>query len=361
MMFNRIYIDNYKCCVNLDIKFDSINLFLGDNGAGKSTIFEVLRKIQGLVGRGQEISELFSIKNLTQWQKTSKQHFEIELQGNRGMYKYELEIGYERSRSLAHISQEKLCFNENCLISFVDGDAQLYLDDYSEGPLYPFDWNRSAVGSLPERSDNTKLTWFKNQLKKFIIVQINPMKMESESEQEAEFLNFQSSNFIDWYRQISQNQGKAFEITDALKNVIDGFKYFELEKVSENNRLLKVQISDFQYYFHELSDGQRTLITLYALLHFSRDQNVILCIDEPENFISLPEIQPWLSTLHDFCVDGKLQSLLISHHPELINYLADSVGLWFERNQNSPVQVKAVSNNGGLTISELMARGWLNE
>jgi len=41
-MFNRIYIDNYKCCVNLDVKFDSINLLLGDNGAGKSTLMKIL-------------------------------------------------------------------------------------------------------------------------------------------------------------------------------------------------------------------------------------------------------------------------------------------------------------------------------
>ena len=48
-MLNRLFIDNYKCCSNLEIELESINLLLGDNGAGKSTIFEVLRKIQGLV------------------------------------------------------------------------------------------------------------------------------------------------------------------------------------------------------------------------------------------------------------------------------------------------------------------------
>ncbi|MCP4110668.1 MAG: AAA family ATPase [Desulfobacteraceae bacterium] len=359
-MLNRIYIDNYKCCVNLEIKFDSINLLLGDNGAGKSTVFEVLKKIQGLVCQGSEISELFFTEDLTRWQKTSKQRFELELEGNGGIYKYELEIEYDRLRSLIRIYQERLCFNQKYLIDFVEGNAQLFQDDYSAGPLYPFDWNRSAIGSLPPRHDNTKLTWFKDRLKQFIIIQINPMQMESESAQETDFLDSQCSNFVDWYRQISQNQGKAFEITNVLKEIIDGFKYFEFEKVGENRRLLKVQISDLQYRFHELSDGQRTLIILYALIYFTQDQDFTLCIDEPENFVSLPEIQPWISTLYDFCSDRELQSFLISHHPEYINYLAHPVGLWFERKQNSSVRVTPISENDGVDISEIIARGWLN-
>jgi len=360
-MLNRIYIDNYKCCVNLEVKFDSINLLLGDNGAGKSTIFEVLRKLQGLISRSREVSELFSIEDLTRWQKASKQRFELELEGNGGIYKYELELEYERGRSLVRIHLEKLLFNQNSLIEFVDGNAQLFRDDYSVGPLYPFDWNRSAIGSLPSRHDNTKLTWFKERLEQFIIVQINPMQMASESGQEAKFLEAQCRNFVDWYRKISQNQGRVFEITKALKEVLDGFKHFEFEEVGENRRLLKVHISDLPYRFHELSDGQRTLIALYALIYFTQGQNYTLCIDEPENFVSLPEIQPWLSELYDFCADGKLQSLLISHHPEYINYLADSVGLWFERKQNAPVRVSPIPKSDGLAIAELVARGWLHE
>jgi predicted ATPase len=147
----------------------------------------------------------------------------------------------------------------------------------------------------------------------------------------------------------------------VLKEVIEGFKYFDFEKVGENRRLSKVQIGNSQYRFHELSDGQRTLVVLYALIHFTRGQDFTLCIDEPENFVSLPEIQPWLNTLYDFCLDGELQSILISHHPEYINYLADSVGLWFERKENAPVRVSPINNKNGSNISELVARGWLHE
>jgi AAA15 family ATPase/GTPase len=48
-MLKRIYIDNFRCLVNFELNFDSINLFLGGNGSGKSTVFEALRKLQSLL------------------------------------------------------------------------------------------------------------------------------------------------------------------------------------------------------------------------------------------------------------------------------------------------------------------------
>ncbi|MBE9257718.1 ATP-binding protein, partial [Dolichospermum sp. LEGE 00246] len=103
---------------------------------------------------------------------------------------------------------------------------------------------------------------------------------------------------------------------------------------------------------------------LYTLIYCMKSEDYTLCIDEPENFLALPEIQPWLRQLYDFCDGGKLQALLISHHPECINYLlASPIGYWFERQSNAPARVRKISNeeadDSGLKISELIARGWL--
>ena len=359
-MLKRIYIDNYKCCVNLDITFESINLLLGNNGAGKSTVFEVLQKLQQLIGHGRSISTLFLTEDLTRWQKTDRQRFELALEGNGGTYKYELELVYEASQR-PRIYREKLSFDKETLIHFIDNEVQLYQDDGAEPTKYPSNSSRSAIAALPVRHGNLKITWFKERLNKFIIIQINPVQIGRESQRESEFLDAYSRNFVDWYRYVSHNQGKIFEITNALQEVIDGFSYFEFEKSGRDRQLLNVQIGNSSYQFNELSDGQRVLIILYAIIHFAREQEYTLCIDEPGNFVSLPEVQPWLSTLYDFCADGELQSIIISHHPEYINYLAESTGLWFEREQNAPVRVTAVSDENDFDIAELIARGWLHE
>lgn len=131
----------------------------------------------------------------------------------------------------------------------------------------------------------------------------------------------------------------------------DLFRQFQIKFVEagERHRVLKASFSggngDHDYRFNELSDGQRVLIALYTLIYYARSEDYTLCIDEPENFVALPEIQPWLITLYDFCSDGELQALLVSHHPELIDYLASSAGYCFERQCNAPVRVKRIAED----------------
>jgi len=370
-MLKRIYIDNFRCLVNFELSLDPINLFLGPNGAGKSTVFDVLRKIQAFVSGDERVMGLFKPVDLTHWHTSSIQSFELEIEGNKGTYKYELAIEHEPARQLARVAHERLWFDNQPLLKFEvvdkEGNVQLYRDNHSEGPKYPFDWSQSAVASLPARHDNTRLTWFRERMKRFIIVQINPMMMAGDSSQEEASLSPRMENFASWYRYVSQDQGKAFEITKALREILEGFSHFRFIEVSEVYRILTLCFSGengnlIYYLFNELSDGQRTLIALYTLIYYARSEDYTLCIDEPENFLALPEIQPWLISLYDLCSDGELQALLISHHPELIDYLASSAGYWFDRQSNTPVRVKRITDDGqsGVPLSELVARGWLH-
>lgn len=70
-----------------------------------------------------------------------------------------------------------------------------------------------------------------------------------------------------------------------------------------------------EYRFHELSDGQRALIVLYAITFLTAGQDTVLLIDEPVNYVGLREIQPWLIELSDACGGAIPQAVLCSHHP----------------------------------------------
>jgi predicted ATPase len=370
-MLKRIYIDNFRCLVNFELDFDAINLFLGSNGSGKSTVFEVLQKIQALVSGDSKVEGIFKSADFTRWQTLQMQLFELEILGNGGSYKYQLRI--EHNRDKCRVGYESLFFDNQPLLKFELGEVQLYRDNHSPGPQYPFDWSQSILPSLMPRNDNTKLTWFRERMARFIIVQVVPSLMVDESSQEQMRLTPKMENFVSWYRYLSEDQGKVAEIGNILRDVLDGFNNFKFERVSENNLVLRLRFSGetdnskpIEYRLRELSDGQKTLVALYALIYGTKSEDYTLWIDEPENFLALPEIQPWLIELYDLCSEGKLQALLISHHPELINYLlASPIGYWFERQSNAAVRVKRISDkvadNSGLPVSELIARGWLNE
>jgi hypothetical protein len=83
-------------------------------------------------------------------------------------------------------------------------------------------------------------------------------------------------------------------------------------------------------------------------------------IDEPENFVSLRQIQPWLTVAEDIVEDAHGQLILISHHPEFIDQWAPPFGVRFVRDSAGPVQVKSWTGDPGsrLSAAELVARGW---
>ncbi len=370
-MLKRIYIDNFRCLVNFELTFDALHLFLGPNGAGKSSVFDVLWRIQSFASGDGRVDQLFPATERTRWQLLTLQRFELELEGNDGTFKYELAIDHDPGRLRNRVKHERLWFNDQPLLKVELGEVQLFRDNHSQGPTYTFDWTQSVLPTILSRPDNTRLTWFKDRLQRIIIVQVSPTQMGDESSEGGAQLFRRMENFASWYRYLSADQGRIFELTQLLKEILDGFENFRFDTVGEQTQILKLIFtgqssgaSRIEYRLSELSDGQRMLIALYALIIYTQSGDYTVCIDEPENYLALPEIQPWLTQLYDLCCEGKLQALLISHHPELINYLLVSpVGYWFAHEANAPVRPKPISDkeSGGLAISELIARGWLHE
>ena len=100
---------------------------------------------------------------------------------------------------------------------------------------------------------------------------------------------------------------------------------------------------------------------LYGLIHLAEGQGYTLFLDEPDNYVALPEIQPWLMELADACGEKVPQAVISSHHPELIDYLGCDNGLLLQRGRSGVVTThkpEAGELEGGLKLSELIARGW---
>jgi len=44
-MLKRLYVDNFRCLVNFELRLDRVNLLLGENGTGKTSVFDVLYRL----------------------------------------------------------------------------------------------------------------------------------------------------------------------------------------------------------------------------------------------------------------------------------------------------------------------------
>jgi ATPase subunit of ABC transporter with duplicated ATPase domains len=150
-----------------------------------------------------------------------------------------------------------------------------------------------------------------------------------------------------------------------LRESLDAFAYLKLESMGGKSRMLAADFDQtggqtIKFYLNELSEGQRCLICLYTILHFLLAKGSTVILDEPDNFVSLREIQPWLTAVADAIEDGHGQMLIVSHHPELIDLWAPESGVKFVRDGVGPV--RAIEFRGDpespLSASELVARGW---
>lgn len=79
-MLKRLYADNFRCLENFEIRFGESNLLLGRNGTGKTSVFDVLRKIQDLVVRGLKVDQVFPAHDLSANHLRNEQRFEIDTQ-----------------------------------------------------------------------------------------------------------------------------------------------------------------------------------------------------------------------------------------------------------------------------------------
>jgi predicted ATPase len=367
-MLTRVYVDNFRCLVNFELRLGRLNLLLGENGTGKTTVFEVLDRLRAFVGGDSKVGASFPPRDITRWQTTGLQRFELEMAVGSEAYAYLLIVEHDEERRRVRVKEERLALGGRPLFEFKEGNAQLFRDDFSTGPGYPFDWTQSGVGSLHERPENRKLTRFRQEMAKLVIAQANPAAMSSESRREERTLSRSMDNFASWYRYLSQEQQAALPSLFAeLRHVLPGFAGFSIKEAGEDVRVLKVLFDrepangrSVTYDFTELSDGQRVLIALYSLMFGLKGEGPALFLDEPENYVTLREIQPWLGMLTQLCGDGVEQAVLISHHPEVIDYLAGSAGIWFERDGSGPARVTydPPALAGGLKVSEAMARGW---
>ena len=372
-MLTRLHIDNYKCLTNFDLRLDNLTLLVGANGCGKSAIFEVMDKLRDFA-RDTRVEKLFLADELTRWTTKREQRFELEFSTDGGIFVYKLDIEHKPGRRKdAEIRSEHLLHDGKPVLSHSDRELRLYQDD-GKGLTYPFGRFRSALATEVHERLYSRLHQFRDLMCRFQTLTLTPSLIDSGSKAESDVLARDGANFAAWYRgQILNDPHQLQRATRRLAEIMPGFAGLKLSARTGDYRELLATFSSgldgtsHSYRFDQLSDGQRALIVLYSLVFEtipdtgsasdSADIPRTLFLDEPDNYVTLPELQPWLAELEDGAGDTLPQAVLISHHPEAIDFLADNT-VWLAREPESHTRIIEPKNDTGLRMSEVYARGW---
>ena len=370
-MLQRLYVDNYKCLVNFELRLQELSLLVGRNGVGKTSVLDVMFALRRLLSGAIRVTspDAFPSGTLTRWQTRDLQTFEIDVRLGADAFRYRLEVEHERATRQARVRREDLAANGEPLFKCKLGKVQLYRDDHTDGPTYSVDWSESALARVAPVDDNRRLTAFRDFMNRIVVCGLHPASFRAESSGEDALLQRDAHNFADWYRHVVLERPDLVQrFTNALRDVVDGFRSIRLERVGQETRALMVSFGEeekgeksYELRFDEISDGQRALIALYGLIHLAAGQGYTFFLDEPDNYVALPEIQPWLMKLADACGDSLAQAVVCSHHPEQIDYLGAEAGLVLSREASGVVTVKEFDPDllrDGLKLSEEVARGW---
>lgn len=370
-MLKRLYIDNFRCFVNFEWKPDRKQLLLGANGSGKSSLLDAIRALKSFVCTGGPEThyqkEFHS--NKTRWLNLPKQIFEIEAEigGESYIYRLENEVGH--SSGFASVASESLRVSKIPVVEVVNGTATLYPTPDSGSSAKFGVSNMSSVLtvlSASRKETSAFVTWLREQL---FCLRINPDAMRSVGQFDNQtHPDSYLSDIASWYLQIAGTDVESvIHLRSSLQEALNGFDLLQLAGqqggTAEMRAIFKSSGKPMQLSLTELSEGQRCLIALYMILHLLIEKGYSVLLDEPENFISLREIQPWLLAAEDAVRESKGQLLLVSHHPEILNYWAKEFGLLFVREENGHVRTKAYgeAQDTGLEPAETIARGWEDE
>lgn len=370
-MLTRLYIDNFRCFVNFEHKPAKRQLILGANGSGKSSFLDALLLLRQFVTKG-DIYDQYILSRRTRWLNQPNLTWELEavLDGGRYVYRLLIEPWGEPTQSRPRVAAETLHLDGKPIFEFLSGEVRLYDGRFELKNTYEFEPRQSALSTIVPSLDNQKVNRFQQWIARLYCFRINPFGMGSRADGENLYPNVDLSNAAAWYRHLVQaDPEQNAALLNSLRESFDGFSFLRLEPVGENVRLLAAEFTKGggktgpPVYFGELSDGQRCIICLHMILHFVLAKGCTVVIDEPDNFVSLREIQPWLTAVADTVEDGQGQILLISHHPEAINQWAPSNGVQFVREDAGPVRVQEFRGDPDACVSpsELIARGWERE
>jgi ABC-type lipoprotein export system ATPase subunit len=363
-MLTRVFADNFRALVNFELRPGRLSLLLGDNGSGKTSVLNVLGGLHDLIALGSSSTDLFW-QTRTKWDTRDAQRFELDFAENGGTYHYALEIQHLKGAlEKPLIRSESVRFNDELLYQFLDGEVHLFYDDQSEGPVFPFRSDQTFLASLDSARAHrlSRLAGFRDLVAGLSIFQPNPFAMELVSSRDQSFLKRDGTNFAAFFESLNSERPEVRgELEGRLGAALPGFRNLLFRRIGEAKLLLAVfgdEKHKSELTLLDLSEGQRVLAILYAAVAGLVRHGAVLCFDEPDNFVSLPEIQPWLQVLRDALEEHGGQAIIISHHPEVMDYLSlDSV--WRFERPSGPVIARPwdADEAPDLKLSDIIAHG----
>lgn len=369
-MLTRLYVDNYKSLVDLEFRPPRICVLVGENGSGKTTIGSLLHALTRLLVDGASAEEVFPARDLCRWSKSDVQKIELELDGVSGAYRYALQLRHElagaavilESESLMHLGENIFRSDHGTVSLFGDATPSVAETEAHPSSVFPFDRRRSFLSTGELGASHPRLSAFKEMLSYLRVLKPDPSRMVARSERDSRRLDRDAGNFASWFRWVSQGYPERLARYFAnMRTVFPSFRTLRAVDAGTDVKEVHAVFSvpgggEAAFSLDLLSEGQRQLLFLYLLLE-GINPATMLFLDEPDNFISIREVQPWLSELDRVLQETGGQAIIVSHGTEAMNYLGSRQAFVVTRPGGGPTRIAQHDASDGSMPSEAVLYG----
>jgi len=347
-MISRLYANNFRCLVAFEATFKPFTVLCGPNGAGKSSVFDALFLVRSLatgdsaLGPGGVNSLEFTnwIDRATDEVRIGIQEFEIDFSVDGHEFGYMLHIEQAANELSPRIIRERgTCDRRELFDRDLEGVRFHKATGIQKG--FPLDWRQAALGSIQPAADRREIELLQRAMAELLILRPIPHPIEAESKGESPRPDRYLQNLPSWFRSLYQEQEWIDDLRDTLRGVWPDFVAFRLIDVGLQTKALQLRFDSTlgrdagTLFFSQLSDGEKILVALYMLRSALATGAVrTALVDEPDNFVGLPELQPWLVSVIEL-LDDSNQAILISHNAEILGNAGEDCGRYMWRDNHT--------------------------
>ncbi len=386
MKIERIQIKNYKLFKDTQIKnLGKMNAFLGVNGSGKTTFFDVFgflsdalhNNVTTAINRRGGFSEVIS-----RGCDTDNDIISIEIRfrypqigaGSSPLVTYQIEIGWEAGK--AFVNREILKYRRGRrgrpwhFLDFTRGEGTAIINEDEYGKTGAKEERDSqkltgpdilAIKGLGQFERFKAISSFRNLLEKWHVSNLRIEDSRNISDTAiADHLSVTGDNLAQVTKYMYEYHPEIFaEILEKLPSRIPGIHKVEARETEDGRIILRFQDKHFKDPFvsRHVSDGTIKMFA-YMILLYDPEPHPLLCIEEPENFLH-PDLLPELCEEIRQYADRGGQAFISTHSPDFVNGLSVEELYFLDKNKGY-TQIKAAKEDDLVCeLSKENQLGWL--
>jgi predicted ATPase len=345
-VITRVRASNFRSIESLDLQFDPLNVLVGQNGAGKSNIIDVLRFVRDCINRSVDQALLdrggmSAVRRLSPRSPGADVAIELECTVGRIAVEYGFSLGSD-GRSEYLVREEHLRTRDtatgyrsldirlNCGRWAEKESGTLMLQDsYSEFDLHlPKGWMLHS--GMTKHADVVAIVDATRLFTEMSFYNISPESLRPPQQIVAESpFDEKGRNLAAVLRRLRKGNGPELnDIEGALARLVDGLRTYEIHNVG--SYLITKLLYEFPNAVSEdatrlgsdlahESDGTLRILSILAAL-YQQPSRPLVVIEEPET-----NIHPGaLGVIADLLKEASLRSqiLVTTHNPDLIEHFA---------------------------------------